>query len=859
MRTDGSDQRFLVPRVNRLTAGVAAAVGSLVALPFAVSAQDSGEIEVTSDFFEEIKVTATRRTTSIQDIPYNISAIGAQGLRELRIDNVADLARWTPGMILVDQGPRYASPLIMRGVSVSDLTFSESVSNNNGGTVATYIGEIPVYVDLVTKDMERIEMLRGPQGTLYGAGSLAGAVRYIPNKPNLESFTTDLHARGYSIDESDSGSYDIDGTVNWPIVRDTLAFRGTLSYTDNSGFIDQSYLVQRPGFSVPEPDFSNPADVNANLQGTQKDVNGFETLYGRAALLWQLNDRWNTTLTYHYQNQDVDGRQVNHQDSLQVIEDTQGVDIPNGFYDNGHRVAEPMERTNQIFEWTVVGDMGFAELTTALGYSDYDENGQRDQTDLLLTFGYTYADFPTFTAFTSETQEDNTLSLEARLVSPDDSPLNWIGGLFYQNYESDRLSLEYTPCMYDTDPTCPPGGSGVPEIPGIVDRFGSDVEYIQDVSQETEEWAVFGEISYYFTDAWQVTLGGRYTNVDDKFAQGIGLPLLNQILDTFDPDFDGSDPNQQIAFNPTSGDADFDDFFFKANTSYDFTEDLMAYFTFSQGYRNGGSNAILPCANLPPSPNVVCGTPDQLAYDPDTSDNWEVGLRSQWWDNRITANAALYFIQWDKVQLSDFSASGALPITTNGQEAESKGVELELAWALTQHMNLRGAYAYTNAELSKDAPLLAGGTAQPGDRLPGTPEHQGSLFLDGMWPINSSMELGGSLGFTSQSDVLTKLGIGSSGCCRPDDGSGVPFSLPGPGEELPGFTVWYAAINLSGDRWDLSLYADNLFDKEAVTGVRADQSFIGRAGGASDYAYRRYFNYVLTPRVIGLDFRYKFN
>ena len=363
------------------------------------------------------------------------------------------------------------------------------------------------------------------------------------------------------------------------------------------------------------------------------------------------------------------------------------------------------------------------------------------------------------------------------------------------------------------------------------------------------------EISYRFTDQWQVTLGGRYFDIEDTNELSIGFPLLNQILG-----IDPGDPAEQIALNPTKADASFDDFIVKVNTSYDLNDELMVYGTFSQGYRNGGSNAIVDCATLPANANVVCGTPDQLAYKPDETDNWEIGLRSQLLDRSMTLNAALFWINWDKVQVADVSASGSFPILLNGDEAVSKGLELEISWQLNENWAMRGSYSFTDAELDAEAPFLAEGTAEKGDRLPGTPRHQGTLFASYTRPLTSALELTVDYGLTAQSDVFTKLGRGGN-CCRPFDGS-TDFVNPGPGEELSGFDVHYAAVKLSGERWDARLYANNLWDKEQVTGVRTDRSLIGVADLGFDpsveYAYRRYFNYVLTPRTVGLDFRYRF-
>ena len=332
--------------------------------------------------------------------------------------------------------------------------------------------------------------------------------------------------------------------------------------------------------------------------------------------------------------------------------------------------------------------------------------------------------------------------------------------------------------------------------------------------------------------------------MESTFRSAIGFPLFNQVL--------GIDPNDaanQIWLNESQATDTIDDLIFKLNASYQFADDFLGYFTFSQGYRNGNTNGIIDCAQIPaPNPNVVCGTPDQLLYQPDTTDNYELSVRSQWLDQSLTLNAALYYIQWNDVQVATTSFSGGFPIVVNGNAAESSGIEIDLNWQITDNLLMRSGYSFTAAKLAEEAPLLADGNAGKGDRLPGSPEHQGSLFFDLNLPINSAVEFFGSYGFTAQSDVFTDIGAGSS-CCRVEGA-----------ESLSGFTIHYLTVGLRGEQWEASLFADNLLDEQAVTGVRppGGRTFIGRAGGAADYALRRYFNYVITPRVVGLDLRYRF-
>jgi len=303
-------------RMARIAASphVAAAVSAALsaAAPFAVvCAQESSE----STPLEVIVVTATRREASVQEIPFNIAAFGPEALERQRITDLSEFTRAVPGLYLADQGPRSGNPMTVRGLNVSSLDASESVGNGTGGTVATYMGDIPLYIDLKMVDMERIEALLGPQGTLYGAGTLGGAIRYVPNRPDLVRTEAEVGGRFYSLDESDGSGLDVYGVVNVPLIEDRLAVRAVVSYLDDPGFIDYDYLVREPGVSNPQPDFNDPADVEENLR-RHEDADTEETLSGRVGLYWKVTDAFDANLTYYYQDQDVGARTVNHRDAF---------------------------------------------------------------------------------------------------------------------------------------------------------------------------------------------------------------------------------------------------------------------------------------------------------------------------------------------------------------------------------------------------------------------------------------------------------------------------------------------------------------------------------------------------------------
>lgn len=782
-------------RIHPLTAAVAATFGAASLVPPGATAADAG--------IPEIIVTASRRATSIQEIPYNIAAIGSQQLEEQRLNDLADLGRVVPGLTVIDQGPRAGNVMTVRGLNTDSLSGTELLNNTSGNVVGTYIGEIPLYLDLKLKDLDRVEVLLGPQGTLYGASTLGGAVRYIPQRPRTDAFTVDVEGQAYALGHSDGLGFDGDVVMNLPL-SEQLAWRVLVGSVSDPGFIDYDYLVTVPGVSNPQPDFGNPADVAANLS-RKEDANSEHTLYARSLLQWTPAANIDATLGYYYQDSDIGGRQMNHVAAFGT-----------GNYVSAYRYLEPNERQNHLVSLEVnVADLelpllGRARLTSATGYSVFHQDGQRDQTDLLLNFETGYEGFPAFSAYTLDQADENRFNQEIRLVSDNDSRWNWIAGLFYNNFDTDAKSEEFTP--------------GFPAYAGI-DR-PDNREYVLLTDDDLEEKAIFGEIGYHFTEAWQLTAGARYFDYEEKVQVCTDFPLWSGLPSGY-------------AFSCDPNKVSDSDFIFKLNTSVDLSADLTAYATYSEGYRIGGVNSGQPCPDpLPPGP-AYCLYPDEVLIKPDTTRNYEIGAHSAWLDRRLIVNGALFWIDWQDIQIASTSVNGAMPITGNGGEARSVGVELSTEFMLDEHWSLRGSYAYADAELTEDAPGVVDGVAdgRDGDRLAGTPEHKGAFGLRYTTAIASGRRITADYGLTAQSDIYSKVGLRNNG------------------EDIGGFTVHNASLSLGDEAWEATLYADNLTDKFAVTGVRQDRSYIRDVGG---FALRRYHQDVLRPREVGLRFRYRF-
>ena len=804
---------------RRAVCPVAAAVAAMFGSGYGANALAQGVIE-------EIIVTATRRANTVQDVPINITAISRNAIRDQRLVGLEEISRVVPGLQVVDLGPRDEIPdVIVRGLNTSGLgpAFSSNV-------VATYIGEIPLPVDLKTNDLERVEVLIGPQGTLYGSGTLGGAIRYIPRKPQNE-FEAEVRAKSFALDDSDGLGADVGFTVNLPI-NDTFAFRASVDYLDDPGFIDYGFVVQQSGVSNPQPDFTDPADVTANLRRVE-DANGEETLSGRLALRWTPTDMVDATLTYYYQDVEAEGRTLAHVESFGT-----------GQYESGLRYEEPNNIRNELLSLEVIADLGFAELTSATGVSDYYDRGQRDQTDLLLGLEYYYQTFPTFSSFTRDINEDETLTQEFRLVSTGDGPLSWIGGLYYSNFEQFATSEEFTPAF----------DQWAVDTAGGVQLRPDSLEYIEVTDDDLTETALFGEISYAFADDWEVTVGARLYEFEETLTGGFGTPLYDTVYLGYAQDL--IDP--ALATNDTEDDGSL----FKVNVSHNFNEDVLGYLTVSEGYRLGGLNSVPECtpAQIASTTQQLCALPDEILIKADTTTNYELGVHSTLAGGSLVLNAAVYFIDWDDIQVDDTTINGALNILSNGGKAESKGFEVGATWRINDNWDLAGTYAHNQAELTESTTnilgdVLTGPLLTPaGSRLPGSPEQQGSLGLSYGTVLNNGLGLDVRYGVVYTGDMLNSIGATEE-----------PSVLPWRGEKMPSYTLHDLTATLSGDQWRASIYIDNLTDEYVVVGTRSSRrnleqfrQYSQQVDNTSGFLLRSYGQYVARPRTAGVSFTYLF-
>ncbi|MFT5758368.1 MAG: iron complex outermembrane receptor protein [Alteromonadaceae bacterium] len=786
---------------------------------------------------ERIQVTASRRASTVQEAPLNITALDGDVMKDQNIGDLGDIARFVPGLSIPEQGARGGNSIIVRG-----LNTNSTGPSSDGGTVATYFGEMPLEVDVRLVDVERVEVLIGPQGTLYGAGSLGGAIRYIPKKAELDITSFSFSADAFSGAESDSLGGESNFVLNIPLINDELAVRASVNYYNDPGFIDYNYVVKEGGVSNPD----NLADLRQ-----VKDANGEKVVTSRIALRWMPNDWFDGTLTYLHQTQDVEGRSISNYRTLGAGNPLRDLV---GKYDNAARYLEPEEDTDSLISLEMKMDLGFAELVSATGYSENENLGQRDQSDLLLRNPWNYETFPEFSAFTRESGKSNNFTQEIRLVSQSESDLSWIvGGYYNKSVTDDTLSEEYTPHYAAF------AGS---------DR-ADDLEYLQFTDGETVEKALFGELSYQINEKLNVTVGARFYEYEIKAGSAFSTALWN-----WKDDLIGNTlvfkPNEIKVGEPdiirtTRTSSDGNGSLFKFNANYKFTPEVMGYVTVSEGFRLGGTNGIAACteddfAKIAAGEQQLCATPEEFAYNPDSTTNYELGFKSTWFNNQFHFNAALFNIDWEDAQVGGATTeNGGLPYTTNAGTANSKGVEISSRAMLSDSLTAFATYAYAKAELTADVPGLFSTldiddpayleySAEDGDRLPGAPETQFTLGLNYSTEIFDDKILDIIYGITYQSDIVTSAGLKAEG------------------ETLSGYALSNFSATVSGDAWSATLYVDNLFDKYAAASTRSTGRDIGVAEfpnqiGNPDTVdlYRAYGHYVIAPRTIGIKFNYFFD
>ncbi|MEP7243240.1 MAG: TonB-dependent receptor [Gammaproteobacteria bacterium] len=743
-------------------------VASFVALALAQSPARAAE-EPSADSLEEVVVTADKRgETSTQSVPIAIQAISGATLEKTGAVEFADYAATVPSLSYADLGPG-DKKYVIRGITSTGpatvgVYYDEAVitaSNANDGG-----GRQP---DIRLFDLDRIEVLKGPQGTLYGASSMSGTIRYITRKPDLEKLGGYVEAEG-SDTEKGNTNWGVNGALNLPIVEGKLALRVTGWDVDNSGYIDNPRI---------------PA-------GAIKDINNDVTKGGRATLRWQALDNLNILATATYQTLKANGSsRYTPEGTLSFPPPSVGPipgfpSIPGGDLVNTDLTRDPWDEKINIFGLTAEYTAPYGTITATSNYFKRDIAYAFDSSPILFFFGVPIP------GITLQPQDRQIVSSELRYSSKLDGPVNFVVGAFSQN---EKNHFEVNVLTIDAF------GNAV----GSFSRLDAD-DALQHADGNTffgrtdnntiDQYAAFGEVTYTITDKLSVLGGVRYFHSKQDSSQ-----------ETLHP-FGGFGPNIPVGVQTNSATASKTTF--KANVSYKLTDDSLLYATFSEGFRIGGTNA----ADLP----FASGIPP--AYDPDSLKNYEIGAKSEFLDHKLRLNAAVYRIDWSDIQVQAIDTTGAFPFTTNAGTAQVNGFEIEANAILAPGLQLDFGGSYTDATLTADQPLIPNNPnlGKDGDRLPKVPKVQLAAALTYTMPVMGDAELAFRADVSHRGSSNTQFNSSAANTFP------LGFNVPLDSYELVNLRATYTK-----DQWVASLFAKNVFDERAqVDAIASDQDPLAR-------------------------------
>ena len=783
-------------------------------LAVAVSASTllvSNQLAAQGPMLEEVVVTATRRAESVQDIPYNISAVSGDSLQDVGVSNVTDLVRMIPGLTAADVGGDSSvnNNLIIRGMNAQNPGRANILPNIQESAVSTYVNDTPVFFNLQLVDLQRVEVLRGPQGTLFGSGSVGGTVRFLLNDPDPSEATGSVEVGVGQTSHSDDLNYNAQFIGNLPL-GESFAARVAIGTETLAGVTDALAIsvLDENGVVVPEGGDRVGGD---HTQTSKDDTDERQVDFFKGALLWDMTDSAQAVLTYLYQNSESDS------DTYMRITDGDKKGEP---WEHSRRFITPGEAELQLASLEIDADLGFASFSSSTSYSETDVTATNDISALYEelddAFG-AYAGAPRLAALTEVNGEFEGITQEFRLVSTGDGNWDWVVGAYYSDTESSS-SVRDTDHSFEDWLAAVDLGDGYTlqdEWNTFSDRSPPlDLAYyVQDREIQFEDMALFGELTWHITETLQTTFGARAFWQEFESKDFVALPFCGVFCSNDGEDLRG-------VATDTSSDADFDDQIFKFNVSYDVSDDTMVYFTWSEGFRHGGSNSL-------PLAGFAAVDPSLIVFEADEATNWEVGIKGDIGDN-IRYTLAGYFIEWESIQLDTFVGALLLPAVVNGNDAESTGVELEVESQITDNLSINFGLGYTDAELTEDLEI-DGHIAEKGDPLPGVPGLQASVNANYYQSLGDSGELQYNLNASYRDDVET----------------GFNEDFPDYAD-LDSFSLWNASVTWRNDSFSVRAYVDNITDEEALTGVQnarapySDVGFVGR------------------PRTYGLKLGYDF-
>ncbi len=874
------------------------AVGMAHAATAATDTSATAATETTG--LQEIVVTAQRRSENLQDVPIAIQALTGETLNQLNVTTIEDFLKYLPNVTSPTNGPGQGN-IFMRGLSVGGYAGTQS-SGTIGGfpNVAIYLddqsGQLPGRnLDIYAADLERIEILEGPQGTLFGAGAQAGVVRYITNKPKLDVTEGSVTA-GYGITAGGDPNTNATAVLNVPLIPDTLAVRAVIYDDTRGGYINNvpsTFTRQASDLGIYYANYATACSAGAPVNGAC-GTGAKPTAYGvppgspvinnyniarnainpvtyqglRASALYKINDDWNFLLAQTFQNMDAEG--VFYQmpySSEGVALAPQQVTLFNNSYDK-----DKFENT----AWTLNGKVGALKLVYTGAYlvrnvdqvQDYTNYARGVYADYYQCHGANAAQGLSSTCYspasTWREQERNThQSHELRLSTPDDWRFRAIGGAFWE----DQRIYDQTDWAYKTLPACTASDNvgcltDVGPVPGSTTVNPSirndSTAFFEDVQRGYKQYAAFTSLDFdIIPKVLTITAGTRYYHFTN-FETGT-------VVSSFGCYEGGAAPCTGNA--PYSHNLDalnlhstYSGFKSRANLTWHVTSDALLYYTWSQGFRPGAFNRTSSC-HVPDASGVnqYC-TPQQ--YTSDSLTNNELGWKTEFFGHRLQWDGAVYQENWNNVQFGFFDPGqlGNLAFGTNGPNYRIRGLETSITAQLMQGLTFTGAGSWNSSEQTNSPYLVANNPALLAN--PATAGEYGkplTAFQNPFGPIGSPsansppIQLSARLryewmyndyhwfvqgGGTHQGHSFTQAGS------NPTLSQGGAINTTLLRFENPAFSTFDASFGIAKDAWNVQFFGQNLTDSHAPVFTSTGQFVEAQT--------------IIRPRVLGMSVGYKF-
>lgn len=610
---------------------------------------------------EEVVVTAQRRAQTLVEVPMSITALSGEALEARGMTDFLDYAVSVPSLSF--------------GFSGAEARGSRNTISIRGVSVGYYVDDtpIPYGVDPHLFDLERVEILRGPQGTLYGAGSMGGTVRLISREPDPNEYSARLRT-SVSYTKEGGPNAELAGATNIPLVEERLGARVSAFYESRSGFYDRVFGEPLPWY----PDAPEPA-----LRGVHEDIDDADTWGGRVALAFTPTDDFEIVPSVYWQKTEEQGAPQ--------------ADIDPGAFEQfrAYDIEEPYEDRHLLANLTIRYDFGYADFVSSTSSFDRKWEEAEDITEVIdLFFRGAYADpsAPPYPAVIFNNRDQDRFVQELRL-SGEAGVIDWLVGGFYQNVETARNASFLM--------------EGLADDPRYVDFGVDDVMFVSEDVFETTEKAAFADVSWQLTDDLDVSAGIRAFDNETETARDSGGLLDAGVM------FSGR-KSDETGTTP------------RLAARYRLGERTSVYAAASKGFRLGGSNLSLPPTCDAELAELGVATPD--TFDSDSLWNYEIGTKARLFDGALSIDAAVFQIDWDDIQQNVRLPSCGFSFTSNVGESEIRGFEIEAVYSPTDALDIELAISQNRSKVKDPG---QGTAAEAGDELLNTPEWKFST--SGAW------------------------------------------------------------------------------------------------------------------------------